>query len=515
MSTAPTITEVDGVEVHWRESPGRLRASLVFRVGAVDEEFHTLGLSHLVEHLAFSEAEDLDPDTDGSTGVQTTRFDVGGSPEKVAAHLASICRSLSALADGTLPAARIEHEKRILAAEGNAAALPSPSIGEALGTRYGLRGPGLAGIPAPMVQNIGEDEVHEWARTRFTAQNAVLVLTGEPPAGLTLPLPSGTRRAVPTFGPVVHAAPAEYPSGGEELVLSFEVPGDDDALEAVARVALKALERRCFRELRRDAGVVYGTDAGLALQPGSGLCVVTVRTAPASVREAGAGVLAVLRSIRDGGVAAEDLEAAVQDALDQLEDPEGLAAELETAAVDALSGRPHLPLEKAAEALRAVTPQDIAAYLSRLDSTLLVGVPGAAYPHEPEPGQPGLLATVLAPAQGPEVSGQAHPAKLIARLAGAPRGLRLTVGKAGLAITDGATPRSLAWDDVVGLEHDTSDPAIELLRVIGLTGDVIEVPLTILKGADQALEAIHAHVPARRRISVTEPHHEPAPAPAG
>ena len=103
-------TTVDGVPVFWTTTPGRLSANLYFRVGAADETDGALGISHLIEHLAFHWEEDLDPDSNGSTNPQTTEFWVEGSPEKVVRQLDQICASLTALADGTLPAEAIERE---------------------------------------------------------------------------------------------------------------------------------------------------------------------------------------------------------------------------------------------------------------------------------------------------------------------------------------------------------------------------------------------------------------------
>lgn len=52
MTTIPTVpvqrTDVDGVPVVWVDTPGRLHAQLVFRVGITDETFLTTGVTHLV-----------------------------------------------------------------------------------------------------------------------------------------------------------------------------------------------------------------------------------------------------------------------------------------------------------------------------------------------------------------------------------------------------------------------------------------------------------------------------------
>jgi predicted Zn-dependent peptidase len=501
MSAAPTITEIDGVEVHWRALPGRLRADLVFRAGAVDEAFHTLGTGHLVEHLAFAEVEDLDPDVNGSSGMLTTNFQVEGTPEKVAHQLRSLCRAISGLADGSLPAARIEHEKRILAAEGDVSALGEPAVAEALTVRYGLRGPGLAGVSSRFIEKLSDDEVRSFAREYFTRGNAMLVLSGEPPVGLELPLPEGARRSVPEFEPVPLVLPGEYTTGGEDLVLSFQVPGMTAEVDPVARLVLTTLRRRTFRRLRRDAGVVYDIEAGQALQPRSGMAVIIVRTAQSSLRQAAEGILGILRELRDQGVTDADREAACQEVQDQLEDPQHETVELFDAAEAAFLQAPQPSLEDLGAAVRAVTDEDVRAWLAGLDATLAVGVPAEDLDEEPEPGAPGLVAPVMGPLPGPEVTGTVYPVKLLARLAGVPKGLKLIVGEDGVLITDGRFRRSLAWDQVAAVEQDASDPDDVETTVVGLNGEVIDVPAAALKGGDRAVEQICQHVPQRRQIT--------------
>lgn len=501
MSAAPTITEIDGVEVQWKALPGRLRADLVFRAGAVDEAFHTLGIGHLVEHLAFAEVEDLDPDVNGSSGMLTTTFQVEGTPEKVARQLRSLCRAISDLADGSLPSARIGHEKKILAAEGDVSALSEPAVAEALTARYGLRGPGLAGVPSRFIEKLGDEEVRSFARAHFTRGNAMLVLSGEPPVGLELPLPDGGAHPVPEFDPVPLVLPGEYTTGGEDLVLSFQVPGMAAEVEPEARLVLGTLRRRIFRQLRRDAGVVYDVDAGLALQPQSGVAVIVVRTAQSSLRQAAEGIQGILRELRDHGVTDADREAAYREVQDQLEDPHHAAEELFEAAEAAFLQAPRPPLEDLAAAVRAVTDEDVRAWLARLDDTLAVGVPSEDHAEEPEPGTQGLLTTVMGPQPGPDVTGTVYPVKLLARLAGVPKGLKLIVGEDGVLITDGRFRRSLAWDQVAAVEQDASDPDDVQTAVVGLNGEVIEVPTSALKGGDRAVEQICQRVPERRQIT--------------
>lgn len=492
-------TTVDGVPVFWTTTPGRLSANLYFRVGAADETYGALGISHLIEHLAFHWEEDLDPDSNGSTNPQTTEFWVEGSPEKVVRQLDQICASLTALADGTLPAEAIEREKKVLIAEGGTS-LGEPSVGEALTARFGLERHGLAGIPAALLANITVDEVRNWTRTYFTRGNAVLTLTGPPPEGLGLRLPPGVRHPVPDTVDPVPALPGEYISGGDELVLSFAVPGASTADDALAGLVVAVLERRSFRTLRRESGLIYGIDSGVFLAQRDGVFICTVRVKPEHAGEAARAVVQILRDLRDQGLDEAERAAAVQRTLDALDRPQHAEAELYDQAVSHLTGRPSQTVEQIAEQMRVVTRPDVARYLALLDETLLVGAPTEAYPEDAEPGRPGLIAPLLGPVPGPEIRGKAFPVKLMARLAGAPKRLRLTVGEVGVCLDDGNVRQVQVWEDVVALEWGESDPEFPLLQVVGRNGQVVEIPVAALKGGDAAVQLIQEHVPSRLQV---------------
>ncbi|HRO95371.1 insulinase family protein, partial [Citricoccus sp.] len=306
---------------------------------------------------------------------------------------------------------------------------------------------------------------------------------------------------VPEFDPVPLVLPGEYTTGGEDLVLSFQVPGMSAAADPVARLVLGTLRRRTFRRLRRDAGVVYDIEAGQALQPQSGVAVVIVRVAKTSLPQAAEGILGILRELRDHGVTDADREAAYQEVQDQLEDPHHETVELFDAAEAGFLQAPQPSLQDLGAAVRAVTMEDVRAWLAGLDSTLAVGVPAIDLDDEPEPGTSGLVATVMGPLPGPEVTGTVYPVKMFARLAGVPKGLKLVVGESGVLVTDGQFRRSLAWDQVAAVEQDASDPDDVQTTVVGVNGEVIEVPTAVLKGGDRAVDQICQHVPQRRQIT--------------
>jgi hypothetical protein len=108
----------------------------------------------------------------------------------------------------------------------------------------------------------------------------------------------------------------------------------------------------------------------------------------------------------------------------------------------------------------------------------------------------------MGPQPGPDVTGTVYPVKMLARLAGVPKGLKLIAGENGVLITDGQFRRSLAWDQVAAVEQDASDPDDVQTTIAGLNGEVIEVPTAALKGGDRAVEQICQHVPDRRQITI-------------
>lgn len=253
METEPR-TWADGVPVFWTDSGRpRLTASLRFRQGVADETLQTSGWTHLVEHLALHDRDHGGLDVNGSTGLLETSLDVRGSAEAVAAALDSIT---SWLAQPEL--SRLPQEAMVLRAESQGRS--TAGISEALGWRYGATGPGLHSMGELGLFNATLQPIDGWIRERFTAGNAVLVLDGPPPSGLTLRLPPGERRTVPAAVPL----PLLYPSGyrGE----SADIVGSGVLPRSVATSVLAGIgERLLSDELRNQAAGAYAP--GSFIQP--------------------------------------------------------------------------------------------------------------------------------------------------------------------------------------------------------------------------------------------------------
>src|SRR6476660_1410871 len=108
----PTVTEVDGVRVLWKQAPPPLMAALVFRVGRSDETLATAGITHLVEHLAFSKLGQLRHPHNGMVDNVRTVLHASGSEDEVVAFVGNVTRALSGL-----PTDRLEAEARVLRTE--------------------------------------------------------------------------------------------------------------------------------------------------------------------------------------------------------------------------------------------------------------------------------------------------------------------------------------------------------------------------------------------------------------
>lgn len=113
-------TEIDGIPVFWQEAPGPLSAGLVFACGTRDETFMTIGVTHLIEHLAMSTLPKLHHDHNASVDLTTTEFLATGRPEQVVAFLEAVCTALRAL-----PIGRLAQEAGVIEAEASMAVHPT------------------------------------------------------------------------------------------------------------------------------------------------------------------------------------------------------------------------------------------------------------------------------------------------------------------------------------------------------------------------------------------------------
>ncbi|WP_327674031.1 insulinase family protein [Kitasatospora sp. NBC_00458] len=356
---------IDGIPVLWAPAPGPLEAALVFGCGARDETFRTLGVTHLVEHLAMSTLPRLHHDHNASVDLTVTEFTCSGRPEQVVEYLAGVCAAL-----GDLPLDRIDQEAGVLAAEGGRAA--DPQTAELLSHRYGVQGLGLASYSGPGADRITVEAVRDAAARHFHAGNAVLVLTGPPPEGLRLPLPAGTRPDRSTAQPVL----LDTPSWREE-----DVPGPGLALHGDVNdfalfLAVKVLVHRLRETARHRHGLSYDVSEGAALAGRSSGERVIGLDAREGQEQRVTELLweEALRLAREG-VTEEELAEEREGLREIWTDPRAVVHELSHAAAALLFGEEYQDVAARTAALAAVTPEQARQAVADALRTALLVVP--------------------------------------------------------------------------------------------------------------------------------------------
>jgi hypothetical protein len=189
--------EIDGVRIVHRDVPGEYHGTLVFGVGARDEGIDHIGLSRFVIELV---VDAVSTEADFQSGLLDTMIIASGGPEDVAAHFSECCDAISALPlermGGVARAADPGDRPIDLRLEADGVGDPWASL---LARRLGTAGPGVVRWPPVDYGEFTAAEVRSHLARYFTAQNAVLALSGPPPDSLRLRLPVGsaiTRAAV-------------------------------------------------------------------------------------------------------------------------------------------------------------------------------------------------------------------------------------------------------------------------------------------------------------------------------
>ncbi|MGW2211029.1 M16 family metallopeptidase [Streptomyces sp. NPDC001781] len=356
-------TQVDGIPTLFVQAAGPMRAGLVFRVGIADETLGRAGLTHLVEHLALYRQGVADYHYNGATKAAFTHFHVEGAEHEIAAYLTGVCASLT-----DLPMDRLETEKEILRTEESrrdSGLLPL--------WRYGAQGYGLVSYPEWGVRNASAQDVWQWARSWFTADNAVLWIAGEHiPAGLSLKLPAGDRRAMPAVTSALPATPA-YFSDGTGGVLLDAVVADTTAAWLYSGV----LERELTRSLRQEGGYSYTAASDFtSRRDGHALVTAFADSLPAKQDAVLGGFVDVLAGFQAGRITQADLDA-VRGRIDgALGAPDAAARRLPGLAEDLLAGRPLRTVDELRAEMRGVTPAHLHQVAVEAAGTALLQVPG-------------------------------------------------------------------------------------------------------------------------------------------
>ncbi|MFD6972483.1 M16 family metallopeptidase, partial [Streptomyces sp. NPDC059949] len=363
-----THTTVNGIRTLLAPRSGPVSAGLFFRVGRADETLATSGITHLVEHLALHRHGLGDLHYNGATAATYTHFHATGTPADVVEYLNGVCAALR-----DLPMDRLETEKEILRTEA-AGRGHGPGHGMAL-WRYGSRTHGLTDYTEAGLHKITEQDVRDWAADRFTAENAVLWITGDTlPEGLDLILPTGGWRPTPEPTSALPATPAYFHGESGGLVLTSVV-----ARSTAAHLLTEILGRELFRALRQKGGYSYTAAADYGPRDTDSATVIAFADALPEKQDAMVGAFVdVLAKVRAGRIDEADLKSVRASALARFDLPELAGARLPAQAMDLLLRHRHLTVAEARAEVEAVTVADLRAAARELWANALVQVPGRA-----------------------------------------------------------------------------------------------------------------------------------------
>jgi hypothetical protein len=463
-------TEIDGVPTLWSPAPGQLAAGLVFRIGRADEAPIDGGISHVVEHLAMVPVGLPRYECNASVEGNRTVFMVAGSHAEVVDFLGVVTRTLT-----DLPLDRLEREWDILRREADER---GGSIVDAhRHLRYGMWSHGLPGEREFGLGRLSPERIAGWSLFGFTRQNAMLWLTGEPPADLRLALPDGVRRDVPAPRPVRGARLPAIVDGVPGVGFGFEL-----AREIGAGTFMSILHRRLRQRLRMDDGVIYDLlGAYEPLDASRAVALLGSDCEPSKVEHIAMAGLDVLDALVDGRVEEDELADEVRDFERTLDDPTAVAGLIDAMVSDELVGMPpRSPADRLDEQRRtdagAISTRAAEARRSLILLADLERPPADLTPF------PRSSAEVVA---GREI-------KPLLSVFGLGRRQRLTIGPDGVTLREpDGTVTTIRYADMVILEK----PAEDELVLWDLDGDRIYIPGIFWRGGSAVLAEIEAAVP--------------------
>lgn len=407
-------TDLGGIPCFYGDAPPPFGATLIFRVGRVDETLRTSGLTHLVEHLLMPAEPPGDYERNARVEALFAVFWASGRPDEVFEFLTDTCSAIR-----EPPLQRIEIERQILQTE--AAGRGYGPIDGTLALRYGAVGPGLVGHDEHALAWVGPDEVTEWITERLTAENAACWMTGRPPSSFELDLPSGERIAPPE--------PTLIEGLDKPTCFSVGPPGQVAvAMQGERSTALSStfdiFRSRAWRTLRYEKGFAYEIgDWYEPLSASTSAAVLWLDSLEHNVRQASDGLIELLDDLCTKGPTAEELADDARGARRIHDDPLSIPAQLHYSATETLLGRSY-SLEEIVREKEALTPAVAAEALAAAKANMLLVLPEGVEPPEGI-GQYPLNASA-------RVEGRRFPAKGL-RLYKEVRRTALFLGPAGLS----------------------------------------------------------------------------------
>ncbi|MFB6958448.1 insulinase family protein [Streptomyces sp. NPDC056309] len=447
-------------------------------------------MTHLVEHLAMSTLPRLHHEHNASVTLSLTDFTASGSTAQVAEFLTRVCEALSAL-----PLDRMEREAGVLAAEG--AGVTDPTSAELLSFRYGTVGAGLASWDGPGPDRIPADAVRDVAARYFHADNAVLVLTGPPPAGLRLPLPRGPRPDRSRTQPVLKAGPAWFQAGVPGPGLAFHGDLDDPALV----LAHAVLQERLRQRARHQEGLSYEV-GGARVHTGAGQGEYTLCLDAREGQEQRVAELLWQEALRmaSAGVTEEELAEELAGFREVWLDPRSASSELGEAAACLLLGLDYQDAPTRLDALAKVTPEQAGQAFTTALATALLVVPCHVEVELRRLDGTSLTQEICSTTRVFPSDVRVFKPSLFKRtVSSAARAARLGVGPSGLWCCDADDDvHHVPFDEVVGVEIRGTGRV-----VFGSGGCFIPVVPELWAKIGPAVAAIDAAVPEALRYETS------------
>ena len=358
-------TRVGDVPLYSVEAPGPRRAVLAFRVGRADETLAWAGLTHLVEHLALLPFKEQPYSYGGQVEGARTLFYVQGTDAQIREFFDRLCESLCGL-----PFDRLADEARLLETE--AQSRQGGALSTLLGGRYGCQSWGLINYPEYALLHPEPDRVKAWADEWFTAENAVLGVSGPMDPPPVVDLAHGRRMPTPALVPLPSVrTPAWMHEREAGLGMSFIAP-----YSVRFAALLRVLQRHGLSRLRYGESLSYEVSSA-TLRLGSELThgIVWADGLPENLSKVLTGMLAVLDEVMEKGPTGAELREDVDVLRKSTENPGWAMAMLDGQLTHELFGTRMLTVDEVIVELEKATPAEYAALLSEVFPSLLSIVP--------------------------------------------------------------------------------------------------------------------------------------------
>jgi len=480
----------------WADVEGDVMSTLVFGVGYQDLDPSTAGMTRLIAHLVHERIGAVAIPVGVDLTLSSTSFRATGSAEERASYLVRACRAVSSLddlSDGELDVAR----RSVRAGVGLDGLYVHRN---ALSTRYGLDGPGVAAANDSRLMDWSADEVVALAQRWFHAGSAAVASSGRLPEGLELVLPPGRpmqRRPRPA-DQFVGPAWAGTGTPGLELGVTARLTDSPTVAMFAARVVRHALLAR----LRSERGLIHDVElAGVLVDPTTLHCNFDLDPAgPLDIDRSLVAMLDVLRELADGGPETEDLEIVRAQDLNALRSGWERREWLPWFTAHVLRGNAVPLLSSEGRDLRAISAQDVAAVVRDFAAHALVTVP---HEHVPGPdasaalwsfGAHQLSPLVHEPAPATSDDVVTYPGKPSSGLRDAAFELRGDM----IRVVGPSSVLTLPLADIVLAARD-ADGEIEL---VSRRGDVAWIDPSDYRGLKRAMPTILALLPAATSFSL-------------